>query len=134
MIRCLLDTSICIDMIRHPAGDLVKRLAACPEDSVGISSVTLAELCYGAVRSANPSRNAQAVAQFVSDLMVVPFDGQAAIGYGQVRAALEAAGTPIGPLDTLIGAQALAMAATLVTRNERQFRRVTGLSVESWRE
>jgi len=73
-----------------------------------------------------------ALAHFCAPLEVCPFEHDAASAYGAVRAHLERAGTPIGPLDTLIAAHALALDVTLVTNNEREFARVPGLSVENW--
>jgi tRNA(fMet)-specific endonuclease VapC len=99
---------------------------------IGISTVTLAELHYGAAKSQFPGRNQQALEAFILPLEVVPFDAAAAAAYGPVRAALERQGTPIGAMDTLIAAHALSLRLTLVTNNTREFARVQGLSVENW--
>ena len=97
-----------------------------------MSSVTLSELEYGAAKSADPGRNRLALARFMTPLKVVPYDDAAAPMYGRVRVELERAGTPIGPLDTMIAAHALSLGLTVVTSNEREFRRVSGLKVENW--
>ncbi len=79
-----------------------------------------------------PARNAVLLAEFCAPLEILPFDSRAAETYGSVRKALERDGTPIGPLDTLIASHAMSLAMTLVTNNQREFRRVVGLKVENW--
>lgn len=132
MIRYLLDTCICIELIRGRSRRALRRLRRCEVGEVGISAVTFAELCCGAARSSDPPRNRVALAAFCAPLEVLPFDAAAATAYGDLRAALESAGRPIGPLDTLIAAHALALSATLVTSNEREFQRVEALPLENW--
>jgi tRNA(fMet)-specific endonuclease VapC len=111
---------------------VLSRLQDCKEGSVGISSITMAELFYGVARSSDPERNLIALTQFCAPLRVLPFDDQASSLYGVVRAGLERIGTPAGPLDTLIAAHSISLSAVLVTDNEREFRRVKGLRVENW--
>src|SRR5688572_8799165 len=101
-------------------------------DEVAVSSITLAELQYGVAKSARPAQHELLLAQFCAPLAILPFDDIAAETYGRVRAALERAGTPIGPLDTLIASHAMALELTLVTNNQREFERVEGLRVENW--
>lgn len=132
MIRLLLDTCICIDLIRGRAPAVLARLRRRKLGSVGISTITLAELRHGVARSSDPARNLVALAHFCAPLEICPFDHEAAAAYGRIRAALEHAGTPIGPLDTLIAAHAVALRATVVTGNQREFRRVPGLRVADW--
>ncbi len=100
--------------------------------SIGISSITLAELQYGIKKSNQPDKNEQALIEFLLPLEIADFDGTAAIEYGSIRADLEKKGTPIGPLDTLIAAHVKAMGLTLVTNNEKEFIRIQGLKVENW--
>lgn len=95
-------------------------------------SVVAGELCFGAAKSRQHAANTEALHVFFGEFRVVPFDARAAWRYGTVRNALERAGTPIGPLDTLIAAHALSLEATLVTNNTSEFRRVKGLKVEDW--
>ncbi len=128
----MLDTSICIELARRRAAPVVARLRRRKVGTVGISSITLGELEYGVARSRDAARNRIALAHVCAPLVIVPFDDVAAASYGAVRAALEATGGPIGPLDTLIAAHALALRATLITNNEREFRRVTALKIENW--
>ena len=131
-MRFLLDTDTCIALIkRQPAGTL-KRLTSLEAGEAGISAVTLAELRFGVAKSSDRERNGRALDEFLLPLEVADFDQGAADSYGAVRASLEASGRPIGPLDTLIGAHALALGAVLVTHNVREFRRIPGLPVEDW--
>ena len=132
MIRYILDTNICIELIRNRPADLVTRIASLDSSRTVLSSITLAELNVGVAKSSNPARNAEALLEFCTDFDLVPFDGRAAEVYGQVRAALEELGAPLGPLGTLIAAHALSSDATLVTNNDREFSRVAGLPVENW--
>lgn len=132
MISYMLDTDICVELLRGRAARVFDRLSRCRVDAVAISSITLAELQYGAAKTARPARHALLLTQFCAPLAVLPYDHQAAEVYGAVRMALEQAGTPIGPLDTLIASHALSQGVTLVTNNQREFRRVVGLAVENW--
>ena len=132
MTHFMLDTNICVELIRGRASRVFERLRQHRVDDVAISSITLAELQCGVAKSARPARNALLLAQFCAPLAILPFDNQAAEVYGGVRVELERAGTPIGPLDTLIAAHAMALGRTLVTNNMREFRRVVGLGIENW--
>jgi tRNA(fMet)-specific endonuclease VapC len=99
---------------------------------VAISSITLVEMQHGVARSARPEQNAVLLAKFCAPLAILPFDSQSAQAYGDIRTALEKKGKPIGSLDTLIAAHALSLGMTLITNNEREFRRVDRLKVENW--
>ena len=132
MIGHLLDTSICIEMIRGKRQAVLRHLREFPIGSAGISSITLAELRYGMAKSSDPARNAIGLTEVCAPLTMLPFDRDAAEVYGRIRAELERAGQGIGALDTLIAAHALSLNVTLVTCNEREFRRVAGLQVENW--
>lgn len=130
----LFDTDICIFLIRRKPLNLLYRLQKLPFGSVGISTITLAELHVGVNKSSNPAKNSEALLNFLTAIDIVDFDFYAAIEYGNIRSDLEKKGTPIGPLDTLIAAHAKSLAVTLVTNNDREFKRVNGLSVENWIE
>ena len=132
MIKHLLDTDTCVALIRGRSSPILKHLKQCQAGSVGISSITLAELQYGVANSSDPGRNQVALLEFCAPLDIQEFGLAAASAYGQVRAMLETKGAPIGPLDTLIAAHALSFPAILVTNNEREFRRIEGLKVENW--
>lgn len=128
----LLDTNICIYIIRRKPPHVLQKFNTYAVGDIGVSSITVAELFVGAQKSQHPAQNQQAVEQFLLPLLVTPFDYDAAMAYGQVRAALEQQGLGIGALDTLIAAHALSLGVTLVTNNVREFTRVSGLSVEDW--
>ncbi len=132
MIQYLLDTNTCIFLIKSRSQTLFDKVAAHRPGEIGISSITLAELEYGVSKSAHPERNREALRMFTIPLEVAPFDDASAEHYGKVRSTLEAAGSPIGPLDTLIAAHGLALNAVVVTNNTREFKKVAGLRVEDW--
>jgi tRNA(fMet)-specific endonuclease VapC len=131
-MKWMLDTNVCIAIIRRQPESTLKRLRGKTIGQVGISSITLAELEFGAAKSQRSEQARQALAEFLLPLEIAAFDDTAAAAYGLVRARLEQKGNPIGPLDTLIAAHALAVGAILVTNNLREFRRVPDLSVENW--
>lgn len=128
----LLDTNICIYLIKRKPERVLRRLRALDISTVGVSSITVAELQYGVAKSARPEQNALALAALLAPLDILAFDDDAAAVYGAVRAALERAGTPIGSMDLLIAAHALALGRTVVTNNTREFSRVASLKVENW--
>lgn len=127
----MLDTNICIYMMGRPEGPLAARINA-HADALAVSSITVGELLYGAVKSTREAANRLAVEDFLGALRVVDFDAAAADHFGQIRAHLERAGTPCGPYDMLIGAHARSLGLTLVTNNRREFDRMPGLKVENW--
>lgn len=131
-MKYMLDTNVCVQLIRHKPPDLLRRLTEHRISEVGISSITVAELQFGVQRSSQPARTQNALEQFLIPLAILDFDYESARAYGSIRAHLEAQGTPIGSLDTLIAAQALSQNLVLVTNNTREFARVPGLSVEDW--
>jgi tRNA(fMet)-specific endonuclease VapC len=128
----LLDTNICVAVIRQRSPRILAKLQRMAPGSVGISIITVSELQCGAAKSLNPQRNHAALEQFLLPLEILDYNSAAASHYGEVRARLEKAGTPIGPLDTLIAAHAKSLNVTLVTNNLAEFRRVAGLKVEDW--
>jgi tRNA(fMet)-specific endonuclease VapC len=128
----LLDTSICVLLIRQKSAQVLAKLTSHSITDIGISAITVAELQYGVQKSSQPTLNQQALDQFLLPLSIIPFDENDAIVYGQIRANLEARGLPIGALDTLIAAQAVQYNLILVTNNVGEFGRVPGLAVEDW--
>lgn len=130
-LQFLLDTNICIHIMNRRPPRVAERFAEFPPDAIGLSSLTLAELSYGVEKSGS-ERNRVVPEGFIQPLEVVAFEPAAAWQHGVVRSALERRGTPIGALDTLIAAHALALGLTLVTHNTREFGRVAGLRVENW--
>jgi tRNA(fMet)-specific endonuclease VapC len=128
----MLDTNVCVDLLRRRSVHLFDRIRQHGPDEIAISSITLAELLYGAEKSARPEHHVRALAEICAPLDILPFGYTAAERYGQVRVELERRGTPVGPLDTLIASHALSLGLILVTNNEREFRRIPGLKVENW--
>lgn len=131
-MRFMLDTNTCIALIKRKPASVLRQLTRLAPGDAGLSAVTLAELRYGVEKSAAREKNSQALDEFLVPLEVADFDEPAAEIYGRVRAALERAGTPIGPLDTQIGSHALSLGASLVSPNSREFRRIPGLTVVDW--
>ena len=131
-MKFMLDTNICIELIRRRTSQVLLQLQKCSPGDVGMSSITLAELEFGVHKSRIPDRNKLALAEFAAPLEILPFDDLAAASYGELRARLERQGQPIGSMDMLIAAHALSRGLTLVTNNEREFRRVPGLRVANW--
>lgn len=131
-MRYMLDTNICIYAIKHKPEQVFQRLQEHDPSEICISSVTYAELIYGVERSNAVMRNRIALTVLLSNIEVLPFDSLAAENYGKVRAELEKAGTPIGPLDTMIAGHARSLNYTVVTNNTREFERVSGLQLENW--
>jgi len=130
-MKFLLDTDTCIYALKQSAAVLQRLLAQKPED-IAISVITEAELRTGAAKSSSAAKTMRLVENFLRPIAILEFTSSDAATYAQVRAKLERAGTPIGPLDTLIAAQAVARKLVLVSNNEREFRRVAGLHVQNW--
>jgi tRNA(fMet)-specific endonuclease VapC len=127
----LLDTNIVIASLKGTAA-VRHRLDSVPLSSLRLSAIVLGELAFGAEKSAYGERNRARLDELARRLPWVGVNRDTVRCYADVRASLERAGTPIGANDTWIAAQALAIGATLVTDNEREFRRVPGLDVDNW--
>jgi tRNA(fMet)-specific endonuclease VapC len=130
-MRHLLDTNIVSDLVRNPQGRIAQRIAEVGEDAVCTSIIVAAELRYGAAKKGSERLTGQ-LERVLAGLEVLSFEEPADTAYGEVRAQLEAAGTPIGGNDLLIAAQALALGYAVVTDNEREYRRVENLNVMNW--
>lgn len=126
-----LDTNAVIHAFKGQ-GRVAERLLAVPPQEIGLPTVVLYELTVGARRASQPAQRQADLARFRQAVQVLPFTVLAAERAAQLRVELEAAGTPIGPLDTLIAGTALAYGAVLVTHNIREFSRIIGLAVEDW--
>ncbi len=131
-MKLLLDTNICIYIIKQQPAAVLKRFLEFQVGDIGISSITLSELRYGVAKSAHREKNAKALDEFITPLEVVSFDEQAACAYGHIRAALEKAGAPIGSMDMLIAAHAVSLGIPLVTNNAREFARIRDLTILDW--
>jgi len=127
----LLDTNIVIYVVKRRP---IEALASFNRHygRLAVSAITLAELVHGAEKSSDPARNLSVVEDFCSRLSVLPYGEREAYHYGNIRAALEERGQPIGVNDLHIAAQARAHGLVLVTNNQREFERVPGLRLENW--
>lgn len=131
-MKLMLDTNICIYIIKQQPATVLKRFLEYQIGDICISSITLAELRYGVAKSTHEEKNAKALDEFILPLEIVSFDDAAAHLYGEIRAMLEKAGTPIGAMDMLIAAHALSLGTPLVTNNRREFVRIPALTSIDW--
>ena len=131
-MKYMLDTNICIYAIKHNPQKVIEHLREHAPSDMCISSITYAELCHGVEKSQNKIRNKIALTVLLANIKIEPFDASSAENYGLVKAKLEKAGTPIGPLDTMIAGHAMSMGCTVVTNNTKDFSRVDGLIIEDW--
>ena len=130
-MKLLLDTDTCIFALeRNPA--VLDRMLSHSRADIAISVITEAELRTGAAKSSAPARTLHLLENFLRPLAVVDFTSMDATTHAHLRAKLERAGTPIGPLDTLIAAQAVSRKLVLVSNNEGEFGRIPGLRLENW--
>ena len=134
MVSChyLLDTDICIYAVARRAPSVLARFDALKPGEAALSVIAFGELCTGAAKSSHPQVVWRNLAALISIAGVKPLPVEAARRYGELRAALERKGTPVGANDLWIAAHALAEGLTLVTNNEREFRRVPKLKIENW--
>jgi tRNA(fMet)-specific endonuclease VapC len=131
-MKYLLDTNVCIIYLKGRNLSLKRRLESVPIQEIAVCSIVKAELCFGAMKSANPERNFALQQAFLEQFISLPFDDIAATTFGVIRVQLETRGIPIGAYDLQIAAIALANNLTLVTHNTREFGRVDRLQVEDW--
>jgi tRNA(fMet)-specific endonuclease VapC len=128
----ILDTDTCIYALKQDE-NVLQQLLSTPREDVTVSVITEGELRTGAAKSTAPAKTLHLVENFLRPLTLIDFTSDDAIAYAGVRAKLERAGIPIGALDTLIASQAVRRKLTLVTNNEREFRRVSGLTIANWK-
>ncbi|MDF0650389.1 MAG: type II toxin-antitoxin system VapC family toxin [Nitrospira sp.] len=128
----MLDTNICIYLIKQQPPTVIQRFLSQPVGEIGVSSITVAELAYGVSKSRHASKNRHALEQFLALLEIAAYDQAAAWSYGRLRGQLEAKGTPIGSMDMLIAAHALSLGVRLVSNNLKEFRQIPGLRLENW--
>ena len=127
----LLDTNICIYVINHKPQQVFERFKQYKLGQLVISSITASELAFGVEKSGS-ERNKQALNKFLSPLEILPYDEHAIWHYAKLRQDLQSTGKPIGSLDMLIAAHALALDVVLVTNNTKEFERIGGLKLENW--
>lgn len=130
--RYLLDSNILIAVLKGEAAPPLNRLAGLAPERLCLSAIVLAELFSGAEKSRSPANGKAHLAAMTQGMETLPFDADDAASYGRIRTALERSGKPIGPLDMLIAAQALARGLVVVTANVKEFQRVPGLKCENW--
>ncbi|HNJ65078.1 MAG TPA: type II toxin-antitoxin system VapC family toxin [Turneriella sp.] len=133
-MKYLLDTNVCIQVLRGSLPQIKSRIAAIRHDQIGIPAIVRFELVYGAWRSSNPEQKVALVQNFTSAFASVPVTNDVADSCGKIRAMLEKLGKPIGPYDLLIAATALANGLVLVTHNTREFMRIPGIQLEDWEQ
>lgn len=133
-MRYLLDTNICIYLIKQKPQKVLDKFQTLSIFDVGISSITVAELEYGIAKSQQQEKNRTALLQFLIPLEIVEFNQASAMIYGRIRSDLEKKGLIIGAMDMLIAAHALSLGVTLVTNNLREFSRIPTLLLENWVE
>ncbi len=131
-MKLMLDTNTCIYIIKQQPPAVINRFLEYQVGDICISAITLSELRHGVAKSQDKDKNSKALDEFIIPLEVVAFDEGAALAYGEIRACLECAGTPVGSMDYLIAAHALSLGVTLVTNNTREFNRVAGLTLADW--
>lgn len=133
-MKFMLDTNICIYTIKRKPETVYNHLKQHNPEDICISSVTYAELCHGVEKSEAKERNRIALTLLLSNINIMDFDSKAAEEYGRCRAFLESEGTPIGPLDMMIGSHAKSLNLIIVTNNVKEFKRIPDLTIENWTE
>ena len=131
-MRYMLDTNICIYIIKNKPKKVIMELKRHKPSEICVSAITYAELTYGVEKSMAVEKNRLALALLFSNIEVLDFDTKAAIHYGKIRTYLEKQGTPIRPLDMMIAAHAMSLGYTVVTNNIKEFERVPDLKLENW--
>lgn len=131
-MKYLLDTNICIYIMKNSYPQVTDRLLSISPDEIAVSSITLFELEYGAAKSRWSARTQEKLYAFLSPFAILSFDARDAACAGRLRALLTKSGSPIGPYDIQIASQALSRELTLVTHNTGEFSRVPGLALEDW--
>ncbi|MDA3951358.1 MAG: type II toxin-antitoxin system VapC family toxin [Spirochaeta sp.] len=131
-MKYMLDTDTCIYVINRRPQSVFDRFKTERVGDIGLSSIALSELRYGAEKSGNPEKNGTSLADFITPLEILEYGEEQAEEYGRIRSYLERQGEPIASMDMLIAAHAVSLGITLVTNNQREFRRVPGLEIETW--
>ena len=128
----LIDTNISIYIMNHHPPEVIQKFREIGAGNICISSITVSELQYGACKSKQIKKNLKRLDEFLSPFAIISYDENASKYYGQIRSYLEKQGNVIGPLDMLIAAHALSENLTLITNNEKEFKRVKSLEIENW--
>lgn len=131
-LKFLLDTNACIRYITGRSVLLRDRIIATSASKIAVCSIVKAEMFYGSMKSRNPQKSLQEQKEFFNQFQSLPFDDEAALIFGELRADLAKKGTPIGAYDLQIAAIALANDLTLITHNTSEFSRISNLKIEDW--
>lgn len=132
VIRYMLDTDICIALIKNRPEAMRSRLSRLSPEEVGISGIVAAELWFGVEHSQKKKQNTAALKDFLEYVSLLDWPCEASKTYGQIRAGIQKKGTPIGAMDLLIASHALFLDAVLVTNNTKEFERIPDLKIENW--
>jgi tRNA(fMet)-specific endonuclease VapC len=131
-MKYLLDTNICIYIIKRKPPKIFKKFESLKINDVAISSITLAELEYGVYKSTQPEKNMIALVKFLVPISILPYEDNAAKAFGIIRANLEPKGQSIGPYDLLIAAHAYSLGLILITNNIKEFKKIKELKLGNW--
>ena len=131
-MKYLLDTNTCIYFLNKSSENIIARMKSLSPTDIKLSSITVAELFFGAEKSNAKKKNQAIVEAFIHNFERIPFDNKCCRNYAEIRSSLQKKGTPIGPMDLLIASIALTNHLTLVTNNVKEFKRVKGLIIENW--
>jgi len=131
-MRYMLDTNICISIIKDRPPEVMKSLRRVPVGEIGVSGIVVAELWYGVFKSTKKKENSAAIEDFLRYVAVMDWPSSAAVEYGKIRFHLQKKGLMIGAMDLLIAAHAVTLDSVLVTDNVSEFKRVPRLKVENW--
>ncbi|MGB5986415.1 MAG: type II toxin-antitoxin system VapC family toxin [Desulfobacterales bacterium] len=131
-MKYLIDTNICIYIMNKRPKGVIQKFKQFDPGEIGVSTITVSELQYGAAKSTYQKENQLRLTEFLTPLEIAAYDEIAAQTYGAIRAQLEREGRTIGPLDLLIAAHALSLDIPLITNNPREFKRIKTLTVENW--
>jgi len=131
-MKYLIDTNICIYIMNKKPFNVIQRFKQIKMGEIGVSTITISELQYGISKSKQRRKNKIRLNEFITPLEILPYDESAAKAYGDIRYELEEAGKSIGPLDLLIVAHAMSRNLTVVTNNDKEFKRIKKLKVENW--
>ena len=133
-MKYLIDTNICIYIMNQRPARVIQRFKQFELGEIGISTITVSELQYGVAKSTYQEKNTVRLEQFLAPLEILTYDQTAAKVYGDIRFHLEKGGQPIGALDLFIAAHAMSQDLTLITNNDKEFRRIKKLKIENWTE
>ena len=131
-MKYLIDTNICIYIMNNHPPEVLEKFKHIGVGEVGISSISVSELHYGACKSKKIEQNIKRLEEFLFPFDILTYDENASREYGKVRSQLEKKGQIIGPLDMLIAAHAISRELTIITNNTKEFRRIRSLKVENW--